>query len=204
MRPGMLLTLAGSWLVLTVMTQPLGAAKPTGMIVQPAGKAPELTVEGRWQATLQDAQLSAETQAYGELRDYFQQRGVEDVPPMSELRPLLTRYWKLEPEDKDFPDGVGRMHRFVLTIPVTPDLESFVVKQGRVLRAQERMLWLGKILAGLVLVLTVVAGYLYFDEWTKGYYSMQLRLAAVSFMVLLVIVFLWAWRAPMPPMPSLP
>jgi hypothetical protein len=43
-------------------------------------------------------------------------------------------------------------------------------------RAQERMLQLGKILAGALVLLAGIAGYIRLDDWTKGYYTRWLQL----------------------------
>jgi hypothetical protein len=168
----MLVTLAGSWLVLSVMTQPLaGAARQASAQTAPADKVPILKVEGRWQSTVTDAWSSAHAQAHLKIIEHFRQEGLalERVPPMDELRPVLAKYWKYTPEDKNFPDDVGLMHRIVLTVPVTPEIRDYMVEQDRLQRSQERMLFLGKALFVVVMMLAGVSGYLYLDEWTKGY-----------------------------------
>ena len=69
MRPGMLVTLAGSWLVLSVMTQPLaGAARQASAQTAPADKVPILKVEGRWQSTVTDAWSSDQRVAQENLQ----------------------------------------------------------------------------------------------------------------------------------------
>src|SRR5262249_15068913 len=136
-------------------------------IIVDQSKIAVLKVEGRWQSTTQDAWLSAENQAQLALVDHFRQQGLslERNPTSQELRPVLARSWKYLQEDKQF-DDVGMMHRIVLDIPVTPEVESFLVKQDRLQRSHERMIGLGKILAIFVVMLGGVAGYLYVDEWT--------------------------------------
>jgi len=51
------------------------------------------------------------------------------------------------------------------------------------------MLLLGKILASLLVLLSAVVGYVRLDEWTKGFYTGWLRLAAGVFAV--VAAGLW-------------
>jgi hypothetical protein len=169
----MLVTLAGSWLVLSVMTQPLaGAARQANaQTAAPTGKLPEVTAEGRWQSTVQDAWTSAQAQAHLKIIEHFRHEGLafERVPPMDELRPVLAKYWKVTPEDKNFPDDVGLMHRIVLKVPVTPEIRAYMQQQDRLQRSQDRMLFLGKVLFAVVMMLAGVSGYLYLDEWTKGY-----------------------------------
>jgi hypothetical protein len=54
------------------------------------------------------------------------------------------------------------------------------LRKDRDHRVVQRQIYLGKILAGLVVFLTAVAGYFRLDEATKGYYSGWLRLAALG------------------------
>jgi hypothetical protein len=183
----MILTLAGSWLVLTVMTQPLPAMGRRTAKQQAATaneKTPVLKVEGRWHATEADAWRSAETQARLELIKHFRQQGLalERAPRVEDLRPMLTGALskKPDPEEKFF-EGVGLMQRYVIELPVTPAMRSYLIQQDRQQRSQERMIWLGKILAGLVVLLAAAACYFRLDEWTKGYYTTWLRVGTAGF-----------------------
>src|SRR5262249_19209282 len=150
MRPGMLLTLTGSWLVLSVMTQPLaGAARPvSAQTSSPNDKVAVVTVEGQWQSTVVDARLSAQAQVRDKVVEHLRGEGLvfERVPSMDELRPVLAKTWKEKLDNRNFPDNVGLMHHVTLEVPVTPELRSFVVHQNQLLRSQERMLLLGKVL----------------------------------------------------------
>jgi hypothetical protein len=60
----------------------------------------------------------------------------------------------------------------------------------RVLIMRSRMVFLVKFLAGLVALFGTICGYLRLDEWSKGYYTKWLRLAAAG-CVGVVTVFLW-------------
>jgi hypothetical protein len=62
--------------------------------------------------------------------------------------------------------------------------------QDRVQVMRSRMVFLVKFLAGLVALFGTICGYLRLDEWSKGYYTKWLRLAAVG-CVGAVTVFLW-------------
>jgi uncharacterized membrane-anchored protein len=48
-------------------------------------------------------------------------------------------------------------------------------------RIQDRMLWLAKLLIGLVALLAAVTGYFRLEEATKGYYTLWLRVVAIGF-----------------------
>lgn len=171
MRPGMLLTLTASWLVLSVMTQPLAGAARQVSAQSAADRVPVLKVEGRWQSTVPDAWSSAHAQAHQAIVEHFRQEGllVEHVPPMDELRPFLAKSWKPNREEKNFPEDVGLMHRIVLDIPVTSEIRAYVLQQDRLQRSEDRMVLLGKVLFFVVMMLGGVSSYLYLDEWTKGY-----------------------------------
>jgi hypothetical protein len=62
--------------------------------------------------------------------------------------------------------------------------------QKRVKLMRSRMVLLVKFLAGIVALLATVCGYLRLDEWSKGYYTKWLKLAAVG-CVGVVTVLLW-------------
>jgi hypothetical protein len=98
--------------------------------------------------------------------DYIRKHLVKESPERRQNRDenLDGRYlkcwaWKAEVSPRDWRD---------------------ILHHDRELRAEGRMLVLGKILAGLVALLAVVAGYIRLDEWTKGYYTGWLRLGAVG------------------------
>jgi hypothetical protein len=69
---------------------------------------------------------------------------------------------------------------WVVHVVITEGDYQEMLRLDRAVRAQQRMFWLGKILAGIVIALTAVVGYLRLDEWTKGYYTTWLRLGVVS------------------------
>jgi hypothetical protein len=190
----MLLTLAGCWFALSVMTQPLPAkAKATTAAqARAADKAQFLPVEGTWQTTEQDAWMSAQTQAQLALVDHYRQQGLmlARAPSVPELRQFLANYWQYQTETKDFPDGVGRMHRVVLEIPLNTKVRSYFVDQDRQQRTQERMMGLGKILAGVVVLLVAASGYFRLDEWTKGYYTTWLRFGTAGFIGASILLLL--------------
>jgi hypothetical protein len=176
-----------AWIFLLVTTAPLPAqarrAPATGAIPVDRG-VPRLTVEGPPQLTLPEAWQAAEAKTMEKLRDYFQDQGlpVAYMPPITELRPLLARNWKYKEESKVFPEPVNRtMHWVTLEIPLVPELRGVLIQREREHRMQERMIWVGRILAGVVVLLIALAGYFRLEEWTKGYYTTWLRLATVGF-----------------------
>jgi hypothetical protein len=74
-------------------------------------------------------------------------------------------------------------------VEVSPQDWKDILRHDRDLRVHARMVLLGKILASLLVLLSAVVGYVRLDEWTKGFYTGWLRLAAGLFAV--VAVGLW-------------
>ncbi|HEV3449125.1 MAG TPA: hypothetical protein VG099_31100, partial [Gemmataceae bacterium] len=101
-------------------------------------------------------------------------------PPLSYIESLAKRF---EPaEDKDLKvAGIDPVKQIEIQVQFeSKDLRYLLDKEGE-LRGQERMMLLGKFLAGLVAFLVAVAGYFRLEEATKGYYTTWLRLGVLSF-----------------------
>jgi hypothetical protein len=84
-------------------------------------------------------------------------------------------------------DLVKELHRVSLNVRITPEAWGKILEEQRndLVRQRhsvmkERMLFLLKIMGGLVVLLATVAGYIRMDEWSKGYYTNWLRLAVLS------------------------
>lgn len=182
MRPRILLTLVLSWLVVFAFTEPLPAQpKKTGTrAIGPEGY-PVLKFTGTWQPTEADAWNSARIQAQQLVTDYFIQEGtpLTTAPSPEDVWPKLVKNLKPD-EPKDFED-VGRMHRYTGEIHLTPSAKADLLKKDRQVQVKQRMVWLGKMLAALVVVLAAASGYLRLDDMTKGYYTAWLRVAALGF-----------------------
>ena len=186
MRPGILLTLFSAWIVLTVTTAPVDAARPTtaSTINPPDRGVVRLKVEGPPQPTLPEAWHAVEAQALEQLKQHLQEEGlpVTHMPAMAELRPLLARSWKPEEKNRFFEYPVNQtMHWVTLEIPVMPELKGLLLQKEREYRMQARMLWIGRILAAVVVLLIATAGYFRLEDWTKGYYTTWLRLVTLGF-----------------------
>jgi hypothetical protein len=76
-------------------------------------------------------------------------------------------------------------------LEIAPGDWNDILWKDREARIQQRMGLLGKILAGLVALLAVVAGYIRLDDWTKGYYTGWLRLAAGGILAVVVTGLFW-------------
>jgi hypothetical protein len=69
-------------------------------------------------------------------------------------------------------------------VKLTPEYIDKVRGMVRAEASQRRQFLVGKVLAGIVVVLLVVSGYLRLEEWSRGYATRLLRLAAVIVLVL--------------------
>ena len=101
---------------------------------------------------------------------------LEWVPTTSYL--CWRRREELATEENDFGDSIGKMHRTILEVRLTPETQAEVYRSDREYRAQGRMAWLARMAAALVAMLAAVAGYFRIDEATKGYYTTWLRVGA--------------------------
>jgi hypothetical protein len=93
-------------------------------------------------------------------------------------------------ETKHF-EGLGDMRRAVVRVEVDQQARSEIEEQERQYqhkerqeRATARQSIMVRVLGGLVALLVVIACYLRLEDATKGYYTTLLRLAAVTFVVL--------------------
>ncbi len=95
-------------------------------------------------------------------------------------RAIEETWKKVDPDITEF-------HRVSLNVTITPEGWGKILEEQRndLLRLRnsvmkDRMLFLLKIMVGMVALLATVAGYIRLDEWSKGYYTNWLRLAAMS------------------------
>jgi hypothetical protein len=98
-------------------------------------------------------------------------------PSMSLVQKLVKRQ---DRGDRDV-EPVGLLREVSLQVDVTQSDLQTIQQEVREFRSTQRMLFLGKILAGLVAFFAAVAGYFRLEEATKGYYTNWLRLGALGF-----------------------
>jgi hypothetical protein len=135
-----------------------------------------------WGETDTDAKQEALQKAQIELVSYLRSLDppLEWEPPLSYIDQHLAKLSKPDPPERDL--GVGQpVSRWQIKVELTPRDRSDIQQQDREYRSQQRMLWLAKVLGGLVACFAAVAGYVHLDERTKGYYTNWLRLAAIGF-----------------------
>ncbi len=83
------------------------------------------------------------------------------------------------------------MTRHTLTVELRQDTLDDLLTADRHERGQERLWEAGHILAGLVVMLIALVGYVRLDDWTKGYFSLPLKLGALSLAVAGPVVCWW-------------
>jgi hypothetical protein len=149
------------------------------------------TVEG-WGEDEQQAREDALKKAIPKVEKYLRSL----VPPL-EWAPspaFIRDHFIKAPqrlEDRGVQDVVGNsMKCWGWKVGLSARDWQQILQLDRELRVQQRMAFLARILAGLLALLAVIAGYIRLDEWTKGYYRGWLRAAAAS---LLVIVGTGLW-----------
>jgi hypothetical protein len=87
----------------------------------------------------------------------------------------------------DVPEGFLQVD---LHIELDQQRAEEILRKDRHSRMIERMQPLGLGLAGLVLMLAAIGGYIRLDEWSKGYYTGWLRLAVIGIVVTAIGVVL--------------
>ena len=84
--------------------------------------------------------------------------------------------------------GVALFSRSKRRVELTEEYLDVVATHVRHDRVRERQGMLARVLAGLVVVLLVTAGYLRLDEASGGYFTRALRLAALAVVALAALL----------------
>jgi hypothetical protein len=132
-------------------------------------------------ATREDADLAALKEARKDIVKFFADQGVvlSWEPALEYISRTLVKNWSEQANTEVLPGQ--KLREVHLLVELSHSDYRKVLKQNREYVAQNRMLVLGKVLAGLVALLAAVAGYFRLEDATKGYYTAWLRLAALSF-----------------------
>jgi hypothetical protein len=99
------------------------------------------------------------------------------VPSEEFIRRHVLKDWKTV--EGPSVEGTSTM-RVKLDLELTRETWRELAQAEREVRSQHRMDALARLVAVVTAVLGAVAGYVRLDEWTKGYYTGRLRLAAVA------------------------
>ncbi|MFQ3651710.1 MAG: hypothetical protein SNJ75_15405 [Gemmataceae bacterium] len=130
----------------------------------------------------------ARNNAWRNLLDQFQPLFPGQLDPA-----LLERYGRLERSEPEPMPGLLDQPLVRIRLTFTPTREWLELQQRlqQEQRAKERQWWLGRILAALVLVFAVLAGYLQLEEWTRGYATRWLRAIAIGLLLLGGLLLWW-------------
>jgi hypothetical protein len=142
-------------------------------------KNPTWVVQG-WAEKREDAEQFALQKAQEEVVAHFAKQGISLgwVPPLTYIEKLVK---SRSSERKAFDEPLGIVDEVSLQVELSSRDVRDILKHDRDQRARVRMMFTGKVLAGLVALFGVVAGYFRLEEATKGYYTAMLRLAAIGF-----------------------
>jgi hypothetical protein len=142
-------------------------------------------VLGSWDVVGQDPEQveDARQDALGKARNKVISYLLNRQPPIHWQPPddfIQKKLVKVEKEAvREEAEPIGRYHEVTMHVEVTvKDLDE-ILRLDQQDRRGKQMLWLGEILAGVVALLLAIAGYIRLDEWTRGYYTGWLRLAAL-------------------------
>jgi hypothetical protein len=140
-----------------------------------------------WGENQEQAKEYALEKVRGRVEKYLHSQlpGLEWYPPKEYIHDRLLKDPPERRKDKDQEVEVGKGEHIMgkcweWRVEVTAEDRKDILRHDREGRVHQRMGLLGKILAGLLVLLSVVAGYIRLDEWTKGYYTGWLRLAAAG------------------------
>jgi len=166
--------------------RPHGPARPVSARAPAKSQpSPSWVVQG-FGLEQEDAEQEALKAAKEKVLNYLSGQGVvlKWDPSLAFIRSLVK---KIEPaDDVDVQiAGIAPAKHVSVHFELSPQNYQYILKKESELRGQERMVILGKVLAGLVGILAAVAGYFRLEDATKGYYTAWLRLGAIGFVAMI-------------------
>lgn len=167
-------------------TLPIPPSSPSDS--DPAAEAEWSRTAFGFGGTRDDALNSAVEKVLPELLLYLRQRDTpfQVTPSVSFINKYFVTSTRFQEGDYGESAGILRV-RADIRVEVTPRATDALTRSERHWHMEERMAWLAKLLAVFVLVLAAVASYVRLDEWSKGYYTGWLRLAAAGFITVFVL-----------------
>lgn len=133
-------------------------------------------VEGRLSATEDRARRDARQRLDREVADLIAPSAARDWKVPAALVDRLIRRVTVKPVVRDY----GTLYQATLTVDLSPARLREIVEAHRHEQVVKRLVWLGSLLAFVLVCLATVSGYIKADEATKGYYTTRLRLAAAA------------------------
>ena len=156
------------------------------------------TIEG-YGRTQETARQRALERAQDRVRELLDERiGVPSWEPAPHLleSSYLARYNVLEwlgpaTEVKGLEREPGYLAKFQLNL--TREYLTQIYQDVRLEQVEQRQHLLARILAGLVAVFLVTAGYLRLEDMTRGFATKLLRLVAGAVLLLVGVALWWTW-----------
>jgi len=139
-------------------------AAPAVPVWQVTGE-PRETKEEAWQSALEKARdvLTDELRLHAPLDPEFIDKKMVRAFNTQSI-PLLGQ------------DNPEKWVKIEMDLELKPEVRDELARAEREYRVEERMAWLGRLLAAGVVLLGALGAYVRLDDWTKGYYTGWLRL----------------------------
>jgi len=146
-----------------------------------------VAVQGSFKDNEDEARDDALDKAHAQLLAYLQRQSppVQWTPGIDFVKKLVRdeSVTGLEGDvGKEFADRVGPrpMKRVRLRLVLGVREHEEILRRDREFRVEQRQVFLLKVLGAIMGLLALVAMYVRLEDWTKGYYTAMLRLAAAS------------------------
>lgn len=122
----------------------------------------------------------AEVDAYAKLQQATMGWLVPDVPANWRPPVELLRSLVVDSRSRQFEHEYAPVYQMALKVDLSP--KNRQVFQNAYLKDEglKRMGWLGAVVAFVLAILAILAGYIRTDEATKGYYTARLRMLAAA------------------------
>jgi len=171
------------------------AQETTGRTIGPAEKPPPIwkaSIAGGAHTNREEAWDDALRTASRKFADFLQQRypDVAWTPSPEFIRKHMMKNPKEETTKPETVSDSPVLYVVRLDVELNAENQKEVEKAVREFHVHDRMIFLGRCLGSLFLVLSGIATYIRADEWAKGYLTFPLRIVVV-FLVALSIFALW-------------
>jgi hypothetical protein len=139
-------------------------------------------VSGEFQTTAAAARLDAQKAAARKLGEKLRDKipGFRYEPTVKFLTDNRMLNEGVEEKQVLTDPSAPVMLRQTVTVELREPQLKVLMEEDRRERVTERLWQAGHILAGLLAMLVAVAGYVRLDDWTKGYFSLPLKLGALA------------------------
>lgn len=146
-------------------------------------------LKGVAKANYSEALESALDTAGERLRDEL---ALSDVPPRELVRKMMRGKTEEKIPFTGDPSGtITELTRVALTVELTSESRRALQSWERESRVEARMIWLARLMFVAVVGLAATSVTLRIDDWSKGYFTGALRLAAGIAVGFAVLIALW-------------